>query len=52
MSQGSADLRTLAFLAAGGLAVMQMMRGQTLGNAASFLWYAYNLARPPTDDIP
>lgn len=52
VSQGSADLRTLAFLAAGGLALMQTLRGQTLGNAASFLWYAYNLARPPSDKIP
>lgn len=52
VTQGSADLRTLAFLAAGGLAVMQMMRGQALGNAASFFWYAYNLARPPGDKIP
>jgi hypothetical protein len=52
VSHGAADLRTLAFLAAGGLAVMQTLRGQTLGNAASFLWYAYNLARPPSDRIP
>jgi hypothetical protein len=46
-SQGSADLHTLGFLALGGLAVMQMMRGQTLGNASSFLWYAFHMLNSP-----
>jgi hypothetical protein len=49
MSQGSADLHTLAFLGLGGLAVMQMLRGQTLTNASAFLWYAFQVANRSRD---
>jgi len=51
-SQGSADLHTLAFLGLGGLALMQALRGQTLTNASSLLWYAYQIANRASRDKP
>jgi len=52
VSQGGADLRTLAFLGLGGLGLMQALRGQTLGHASQLLWYAFEVVNRTTRDKP
>ena len=44
-SRGRADLSSLLFVLFLGLAIVQVFRGQLLGSATAFLWYAVDLAR-------
>ena len=45
LSAGSLDMRTLAFLLFFSLGITQLLRGQIMMPAFSFLWYAFELAK-------
>lgn len=45
ISRGRADLSSSLFVLLLGLAIVQIVRGQILGSATAFLWYAVDLAR-------
>jgi hypothetical protein len=51
LSRGRLDGRTLLIMALIGLAIRQMTRGNAMGAASSFLWYAFRLLKEENEKL-
>ena len=49
LTAGGVDMRTLAFITMFSLGIAQLLRGQVMMPAFSFLWYAFELAKRSPD---